>query len=78
VPGEACQVILWVIVAEIVEQKKRIEIPGFAKTEGALQLDAGTLDGRLRLKDLSNWAERHRLSSFLGAQRVRSCALRII
>jgi hypothetical protein len=40
------------VVAEIVQQKKRIEILGFAETEGALESDSRAFDGRLRLNDL--------------------------
>ena len=45
VPGEAGQIIRGILVAKIVEQQERIELAGLAEAEGALQLDAGALDG---------------------------------
>src|SRR2546426_1016907 len=56
-PRESCPVVVRVVVAEIVQQEKRIEILRFAEPEGALQLDARALNGRLRLNDLFYWAE---------------------
>jgi hypothetical protein len=63
VPGEAGQIIGRVLVPEIIEQEERIEVPGLAEAEGALELHPGTLDGGRGLNDLSDRAERHR---FLG------------
>src|SRR5215472_11340768 len=45
-PGEPGDVVGRVLVAEVVQQQERVELLGFAETEGALQLDAGALDGR--------------------------------
>jgi hypothetical protein len=52
VPGKSCDIVGRVVVAEIVQQKKRIEILGLAETEGALESDSRAFDGRLRLNDL--------------------------
>jgi hypothetical protein len=57
VPGESCDIVGRVVVAEIVQQKKRIEILGLAETEGALESDSRAFDGRLGLNDLLNWAQ---------------------
>ena len=51
-PGKSRKVIFRILVAEIVQQQKRIEILGFAETEGALQLYAGAFESGLRLNDL--------------------------
>ena len=56
-PWESRPVVVRVVVAKIVQQEKRIEILRLAEAEGALQLDACALDGRLRLNDLFHWAE---------------------
>ena len=49
-PGKSRQIIVWIVVAEIVQQQKRIEILGLAEPEGALQLYARAFDGRLRFE----------------------------
>ena len=46
-PGEAGQVVLRDVVAEIVEQEERIEVGGVAETERAAQMDAGAFEGGL-------------------------------
>ncbi len=56
-PRESCLVVVRVVVAEIVQEQKGIEILGFAKPEGTLQLYAAALDGGLRLNDLLHGAE---------------------
>ena len=49
-PGKPGPVIVGAIVAEIVQQEKRIELAGVAKAEGPTQLYAGPFDGRLRIR----------------------------
>ena len=49
-PGKSRQVVVRIVVAEIVQQQKRIEILGLAETEGALQLYARAFDGGLRFE----------------------------
>ena len=56
-PRKSGQVIPRIVVAKIIQQKKRIEILRLAEAERALQLDARALDGRLGLNNLSNWSE---------------------
>ena len=56
-PWESLQVVGRIVIAEIVQKKKWIEIFRFAETKGALQLDAGTLNGRLGLNNLFYGAE---------------------
>src|SRR5580704_9549682 len=55
-PWESRCIVVRVVVAEIVQQKKRIEILGLAEPESTLQLYTGALDGGLRLNNLSNGA----------------------
>jgi hypothetical protein len=52
VPGKSCDIVGRVVVAEVAQHKKRIEILGLAKTEGALESDSRAFDGRLGLNDL--------------------------
>ena len=59
VPGEAGEVVRGVLVAEIIQQEERIELLCFAETEGALELNARTLDGGLGFKNLFDRAKRH-------------------
>src|SRR5262249_23739227 len=47
-PWEARAVVIRPIVAEIIEQQKRVEISGIAETKGAMELDAGAFHGGLR------------------------------
>jgi hypothetical protein len=56
-PGKSGSIIGWILIAEIVQQQKRIEILGLAEAEGALQLHASTLNGGGCLKDLLNGSE---------------------
>ena len=56
-PRKSRQIICWILIAKIVQQKKGIEFFRLAKTEGALQLHARALDGRHRLNDLFNRSE---------------------
>ena len=56
-PGESGEVVGGILVAEIVEQEERIELGGFAEAEGALQLDARSLDGGLGFEDLFHGSE---------------------
>src|SRR5579871_138508 len=56
-PGKSCPVVVRVIVAEIIQQKKGIELFRLAEAEGALQSDARAFNGGLRLNDLFYWAE---------------------
>ena len=58
-PRKAGKVIGRPVVAEIVEQQKRIGLGGFAEAECAAQLDAGALDGRLRLHDTFDRTDGH-------------------
>src|SRR6266403_5515234 len=56
-PRESREVILRIVVAESVQQKKRIELLRLAETEGALQLDARAFQCRFRLNNLLNRTE---------------------
>ena len=46
-PGKAGEIIARAVVAEIVEQQKRVELAGIAEAEGAPQFYAGALHGGL-------------------------------
>src|ERR1051326_1947150 len=46
VPRESSQVILWIVVAEIVQQQERVKVGSVAKAECAPQMDAGSFNGR--------------------------------
>ena len=58
-PGKAGEVVLRTIVAEIVEQQKRIGLGGVAEAEGAAQAHAGPFHGRLRLHHAFDGANGH-------------------
>src|SRR5687767_14869272 len=59
VPRKPRDVVVGVVVAEIVEQEKRIEVGGVAKTEGTAQVDAGAFERRHRFGDVFDGADRH-------------------
>src|SRR5882724_2535569 len=56
-PRKSREIVCRIVVAEIVQQQKWIEILGFAETEGALQLHASALYGRRRLNNPLNRSE---------------------
>ena len=58
-PGEAGEIVLRVVVAEIVEQQKRIGLGSLAETKGAAQLDAGAFHGGRRLRDAFHGSDGH-------------------
>ena len=59
VPRESRQIIGGPIITKIVEQQKRIGLPRIAEAEGAPQLDAGALDGGLRLHNAFDGTDGH-------------------
>ena len=59
VPGEAGEVVRGFLVAEVIQQKERIELLCFAETEGALELNARALNGGLGFKNLFDRTKRH-------------------
>ena len=56
-PWKSRNVIFRILIAEVVQKQKRIELFGFAETEGALQLNARALDRRLCFNNLFHCAE---------------------
>ncbi len=68
-PRKAGEIVGRPVVAEIVEQQKRIELRGVAEAEGAAQLDAGAFDGRLRLHDAFDGADGHRVRLSIRSRR---------
>ena len=63
-PGEAGEVVVGIVVAEIVQQQERIELLGLAEAEGAAQLHAGALHGRLGLDDAFHGTDGHDTLTF--------------
>src|SRR5213078_1000192 len=57
VPGEPADVLGRVVRAEVVEEEERVELRHLVVAEHPLQVDAGALDGRLRLPDLLDPAD---------------------
>src|SRR5258708_1489708 len=51
VPGEACQIVFRNVIAEIVEQKKRVEVGCVAEAERAAEMDSRAFHGRLRFDE---------------------------
>src|SRR5258708_26617285 len=72
-PRKARAVIFRPVVAEIVEQQKRIEFVGIAEAKRALKFDAGAFDRRLWLDDLLDGANGH--GSFPGGGKARGAYL---
>src|SRR4051812_12436317 len=65
-PRETGHVVLRVVVAEVIEQQKGIELVRLAEAEGTLQANSRTFHGRLGVDDLLDWADGHIvLRSFL-------------
>src|SRR5215472_3897885 len=58
-PWKTCKVILRHIVAEIVQQQKRIVVAGIAKSKRSSQMNPRALQRRLRLDHLLNRTDRH-------------------
>ena len=53
-PRKTGKIVLWNVVAKVVEQQERIELFGVAETECAAQMDAGAFHGWLRLNESFN------------------------
>jgi hypothetical protein len=58
-PGEARQVVLGMLVAEVVEQEERVEVPRGPEAEGAAELDPRALEGGAGLDDALDRSQRH-------------------
>src|SRR5258706_16034509 len=50
-PRESGEIVVWIVVAEVVEQEERVEVRGVTESEAAPQPHSGALDGRRGLKD---------------------------
>ncbi len=44
-PGESGEVVVGILIAEVVEEEKRVEFLGLAEAEGALEAHAGAFEG---------------------------------
>ena len=62
-PREARQVVLGNVIAEIVEEEKRIEVGCVAEAERAAQVHARTFQGRLGFDESLNGSKGHGLAS---------------
>src|SRR5206468_3913238 len=58
-PGESGTVVLGMLVAEVVQQQKRIKVLRLSEAESTLELHAGSFDGWLGLQNLSYRTKRH-------------------
>src|SRR5262249_9140526 len=58
-PRKPRQVILRNVVAEVIEQQKRIEIRRVTKTKGAAKMHAGPFDGRLGADETFDGTDGH-------------------
>src|SRR6059036_1770116 len=65
VPGKACQIIFWNVIAEVIEEKKRIEVGSITEAKCTAQVHACAFQSRLRGDNLLNRSEGH--WSFLSA-----------
>ena len=63
VPGEAGQVILGDVVAEVVEQQERVEVRGVPEAERAAKMHARAFEGRLGLDEPFDGSDGHLGSS---------------
>ena len=63
-PRKAGAIIVGPVIAEIVEQKERIEFGRVAEAEGAVELDAGALDDGLRRHDAFHRPDGHDVVPF--------------
>src|SRR5579864_6054071 len=57
-PGKASEIILWNVVAEIIQQKERVEFLGVPEAEGTPQMHARAFERGLRLNETFNWSNR--------------------
>ncbi len=62
VPREARQVILRNVIAEIVEEQKRVEVGRITEAKRTAQVYAGAFQGRLGLDEPLNWSNGHTTS----------------
>jgi hypothetical protein len=69
-PGESFEIVLGILVAEVVEEEKRVKVFGLAEAEGALEADACSFKGWFGGEDFTDWAERHRVPSTAMEMRI--------
>src|SRR5205807_9462676 len=62
VPRKSGEIVARIVIAKVVEQQERIEFGRVAKSERALELDAGAFERRLRMQNVFHWTDRHRCS----------------
>jgi len=56
---KARQIICRNVIAEIIEEEERVELPSVSKAESAAQMHARTFESRLRLNETLYWSNRH-------------------
>jgi hypothetical protein len=58
-PRKSGQVVVWVIVAKVVEQQKGVEVLGLAESEATMQPHSGAFGGGLSLDNSLDWSDGH-------------------
>ena len=59
VPGKSREVVLWNVIAKVVEQEERIEVVGVAETKGAAQMHSRSLERGLGFDETFNGSNGH-------------------
>ena len=63
VPGEAGEVVVGDVVAEVVEEEEGVEVGGVAEAEGAAEVDAGAFEGGFGFDEAVDGSDGHGLLS---------------
>ena len=58
-PGEAGEVVVRIVVAEIVQEQEGIEVAGVAEAEGPPEADSGAFDGGFGLAETLDGTDGH-------------------
>src|SRR5580693_5619453 len=58
-PGKASKIILRNVIAEVIQQKERVELLRVSKAKGTPQMHTGTFERGLRLNETLNRSNRH-------------------
>jgi hypothetical protein len=69
VPRKSGQIVVGVLVTEVVEQEKRIEVTSVTKTKSATQSHTSAFNGGFGLNDSLDWSYRHGFFSRSGEGR---------
>ena len=58
-PGKAGEIVLWDVIAEVVEQQEWVEVGGVAKAEGAAKMHSSAFERGLGLNEPLDGSDRH-------------------